>query len=103
VEYDGDPQLEKIEGTTLQRVKNSNLTVLKEETGNYFALDNGVWFVASSAKGPWKVSDVRPKDIENISSKSVAYNSRFVNIYEASPEYVIVGYTGGYLNQFYPG
>jgi hypothetical protein len=103
VEYDGEPQLENIEGTSLQRVKNSNLTVLKEETGNYFALDNGIWFVSSSANGPWKLADTRPKDLENIPSKSVAYNSKFVHIYEATSEYVIVGYTGGYLNNFIQG
>lgn len=103
VEYDGEPKLEAISGTSLQLVLNSNLTVLKESTGNYFALDNGVWFVSNSAKGPWKVSDKRPSDVDKIPSKSPAYNAKFVHIYETTPDYVIVGYTSGYLGSYVQG
>ena len=103
VEYDGDPKFEAIEGTSLQLVINSNLTVLKEASGKYFALDNGVWFIGDNAKGPWKVSDVRPADIEKIPAKSAAYNSKFVQVYETTPEYVIVGYTAGYLGSYIQG
>ena len=103
VEYDGDPKLEAIEGTSLQLVINSNLTVLKEASGKYFALDNGVWFIGDNAKGPWKVADVRPADIEKIPAKSAAYNAKFVQVYETTPEYVVVGYTAGYLGSYIQG
>jgi hypothetical protein len=103
VEYDGDPKLEAIEGTNLSLVLNSNLTVLKEEGGTFYALDNGVWFTAGSAKGPWKVSDKRPAQVDRIPAKSPAYNARFVYIYEATDTYVVAGYTGGYLGSYVQG
>lgn len=103
VEYDGTPQFETIPGTSLQLAENSNLTVLKEVSGKYFALDNGVWFSATSAKGPWVVSDKRPDGIEKIPASSAAYNTKFVYIYESTPEYVVVGYTAGYLGTYVQG
>ena len=103
VEYDGEPKFSAIEGTSLQRAENTNLTVLKEASGKYFALDNGVWFTGSSPKGPWSVATERPKDVENIPMKNVAYNSKFVFIYEVTPEYTIQGYTAGYLGSYIQG
>ncbi|MEI8054313.1 MAG: hypothetical protein WCH52_11300 [Bacteroidota bacterium] len=103
VEYDGDPQFESIEGCMLRLAINANLTVLQDGETNFFALDNGIWFLSSSAKGPWKVADTRPRDIEKISVKSAAYNSKFVYIYESDADYVTVGYTGGYLGNYVQG
>jgi hypothetical protein len=103
VEYDGTAKFENIEGTSLQRAENSNLTILKDASGKYFALDNGVWFTASSATGPWSVATERPKEVENIPMKSAAYNSKFVHIYEVTPEYTIQGYTAGYLGSYIQG
>ena len=103
VEYDGAPKFSAIEGTTLQRAENTNLTVLKENTGKYFALDNGVWFTGSSATGPWSIATERPKDVENIPMKSVAYNAKFVYIYQVTNEYTIQGYTAGYLGSYIQG
>jgi len=42
VEYDGEPQFTRIEGTSLQVAENANLTVMIDPAGKYFALDNGV-------------------------------------------------------------
>ena len=103
VEYDGEPIFETIDGTTLQLAKNANLTVLKEAAGTYFLLDNGVWYLSSNAKGPWKVADKRPEGLEAIPAKSSAYNTKFVHIYEATADYVVVGYTGGYLGTYIQG
>jgi hypothetical protein len=103
VEYDGTPKFTTIEGTTLQRAENTNLTVLKETGGKYFALDNGVWFTGTSATGPWSVATERPKDVENIPSKSAAYNSKFVYIYEVTADYTVQGYTAGYLGSYIQG
>jgi hypothetical protein len=103
VEYDGEPKFEAIQGSSLQLGINSNLTVLKDANRKYFALDNGVWFIGDNAKGPWKVSDTRPLDIDNIPASSAAYNSKFVQVYESTPEYVLVGYTAGYLGSYIQG
>lgn len=103
VEYDGNPQFETIAGTTLQLAENSNLTVLKEASGKYFALDNGVWFVSNSAKGPWAVADKRPEGLEAIPASSPAYNAKYVYIYEVEKDYVVTGYTAGYLGTYVQG
>jgi hypothetical protein len=103
VDYDGNPKFEPIEGTSLQLAENSNLTVLKEASGKYFALDNGVWFTGNNAKGPWVVAEERPEGLETIPASSPAYNTKFVYIFEVTKDYVITGYTAGYLGTFVQG
>lgn len=102
VTYDGDPKFEKIEGTSLELAMNTKSTVLKSGS-KYYCVDNGVWFAASAAKGPWKVSDERPKDIDKIPASSSAYNVKYVYIYESTPEVVYVGYTPGYMGCYVYG
>lgn len=102
VTYDGEPKFEKIEGTSLELAMNTSSTVLKSGS-KYYAVDKGVWFVSSSAKGPWKVSDERPKDVDNIPASSSAYNVKYVYIYESTPEVVYVGYTPGYMGCYVYG
>ncbi len=102
VTYDGEPKFEPIEGTSLDLAMNTKSTVLKSGK-KYYAVDNGVWFVADDAKGPWKVSDERPKDVDEIPASSPAYNVKYVYIYESTPEVVYVGYTPGYMGSYVYG
>ncbi|HSF52925.1 MAG TPA: hypothetical protein VLA71_04205 [Algoriphagus sp.] len=102
VTYDGEPKFEPIEGTSLDLAMNTKTTVLK--SGNkFYAVDNGIWFVASNAKGPWKASDERPKDVEDIPATSPAYNVKYVYVYESTPEVIYVGYTPGYMGSYVYG
>ena len=103
VEYDGSPKFKAIEGTSLQLAENSNVTVMKDASGKYFALENGVWFNSSTATGPWAVANERPKDVENIPASSEAYNTKYVYVYESTPQYVYVGYTPGYMGCYVYG
>jgi hypothetical protein len=103
VEYDGSPKFEQIKGTSLFLAENSNITILKEASGKFFALDNGVWFTGPSANGPWSVATVRPAEVENIPMQSAAYGAKFVHIYQVTPEYTIQGYTAGYLGSYIQG
>ena len=102
VTYDGEPKFEPIEGTSLELAMNTSGTVLKDGK-KYYAVDNGVWFVSSSAKGPWKASEDRPKDVEKIPASSSAYNVKYVYVYESTPEVVYVGYTPGYMGSYVYG
>lgn len=102
VTYDGEPKFETIEGTSLQLAMNTKSTVLKSGSW-YYCVDNGVWFVATNAKGPWKVSDERPKDVDKIPASSPAYNVKYVYIYDSTPEVVYVGYTPGYMGCYVYG
>jgi hypothetical protein len=102
VTYDGEPKFEKIEGTSLELAMNTSSTVLKSGT-TYYCVDEGVWFESASAKGPWKVSTERPKDVESIPANSSAYNVKYVYIYDSTPDVVYVGYTPGYMGCYVYG
>lgn len=97
VEYDGEPKFDAIPGTKVAYAVNTTTQVLKIN-GQYYAVDNAVWFVASAAKGPWKVADNVPTDeIAKIPPSSPVYNTTYVEIYDSTPEVVYVGYTPGYM------
>ena len=103
VEFDGAPKFKNIEGTSLKVAENSNVTVMQDQSGKYFALDNGIWFTASNANGPWQVANERPKDVENIPANSSAYNTKYVYVYDSTPDVVYVGYTAGYMGGYVYG
>ncbi len=102
VKYDGEPKFEKIEGTSLDLAMNTASTVLRADK-KYYCVENGVWFVANSPTGPWSVSDTRPQDVSNIPASSPAYNTKYVYVYESTPEVVYVGYTPGYMGCYVYG
>ncbi|MEI6859255.1 MAG: carbohydrate-binding family V/XII [Shewanella sp.] len=97
ITYDGDPKFQSIPGTQIAYAINTGTQVLKIN-GQYYAVDNGVWFTASSAMGPWKVADKVPTDeLAKIPPSSPVYNTTYVEIYDSTPEVVYVGYTSGYM------
>ncbi|MCL1131789.1 carbohydrate-binding family V/XII [Shewanella sairae] len=97
VEYDGEPKFDAIPGTQVAYAVNTTTQVLKINN-QYYAVDNGVWFSASNAKGPWQVADNIPNDeIAKIPPSSPVYNTTYVEIYDSTPEVVYVGYTPGYM------
>jgi hypothetical protein len=102
VTYDGVPQFQPIQGTRLQYALNTSSTVLLY-ANRYYAVDNGVWFVSDNAEGPWVASETRPGDLDLVPPSSSAYNAKFVDIYDVTPDYIYTGYTSGYLNDFIYG
>ena len=97
VNYDGEPIFEKIAETQVEYATNTSAQVLKI-SGKYYAVDNGVWFVASKPKGPWQVADDIPQEaIAQIPPSSPMYNTTYVTVYDSTPEVVYVGYTPGYM------
>jgi hypothetical protein len=102
VTYDGAPRFKAIDGTRLQYAVNTSSTVILSN-GKYYALDNGVWFIANGPAGPWAVSTDRPGDMDNIPPSSPVYNAKYVDVYDATPDYVYMGYTPGYLNSYIYG
>lgn len=71
-----------------------------DPAGKYFALGNGVWFASNGQGGPWSVANARPTDVENIPASSQAYNTKYVYIYDQTPDYVYTGYTSGYMGGY---
>jgi len=100
VEYDGDPIFEPIEGTTLHYAPNTNLSIIKTADNIYYAVDEAVWFTSNFPTENWTVATEIPVEINKIPPSSPVYNVKFVYIYDSSPEYVYVGYTGGYTGSF---
>jgi hypothetical protein len=102
VTYDGEPDFEPIDGTSLSMAVNSSLSVIR--SGNrYFAVDNGIWYVAERPDGPWNVSTERPADIDKVPATSPVYSTKYVYIYDYTPDYVWVGYTPGYMGSYIYG
>jgi hypothetical protein len=97
--YDGEPKFKPIEGTSLSYAVNAQLPVILNGT-NYYALDNGVWFLASSPTGPWQVASEVPEEIYSIPPSSPVYYATFARVYQATDEEVEVGYTPGYLGAY---
>ncbi len=95
VEYDGEPEFQLINGTEVDYAVNTATTVIRVK-GKYYAVDSGIWFMASSANGPWIVADSVPSEVQDIPPSSPVNNIKYVYIYDSTPEVVYVGYTPGY-------
>lgn len=95
-EYDGEPKLAPIDGTPLQYVVNASLPVLLVDGTTWYAVENGVWFVASSPDGPWAVADKVPPVIYSIPPSCPLHYVTYVRVYDATEDSVWVGYTPGY-------
>ncbi|QRY80503.1 carbohydrate-binding family V/XII [Pseudomonas sp. PDNC002] len=97
VNYDGSPSFQPISGTDLRYAVNTPTPVIEVASNQFFAVSNGVWFVAPSATGPWQVATEVPAVIYGIPPSSPVYYVTYVHIYSVTPQTVVVGYTPGYL------
>jgi hypothetical protein len=98
--YDGSPQFERIPGTSVSWATNTEAQII-QVGDRFYAADNGVWFVSSSATGPWSVAaDVPENEIQRIPTNSPVYNVTHLHIYQSTPQVVVVGYTPGYRWSF---
>ena len=95
--FDGPPQLMPIDGTSLWYVANSSEPVIQAAPDALYSVVAGVWFTAPQLTGPWVIASSVPAVIYTIPASSPLYYVTYVRIYQATPEYVYVGYTPGYL------
>jgi hypothetical protein len=95
--FDGPPQYLPIDGTPLSYVANSSEPVIQVAPDIYFAVVAGVWFTSAQVTGPWIIAPSVPTVIYTIPPTSPLYYVTYVRIYEATPQYVYVGYTPGYF------
>lgn len=102
VNYNGEPQFSPLQGTDMQYATNTSSSVILDH-GIYYTVDNGVWFQAPSPNGPWTVATERPDEVDRIPPASPLYNTKYVYIYDVTPDYVYMGYTPGYLNTYIYG
>lgn len=99
VNFDGDPKFEKVDNTEVAYALNSDKTILRIRN-KYYCVDNGIWFVSSAPSGPYEVSDTRPDEVDDLPPDSPVYNTKYVYIYDSTPEVVYVGYTPGYMYSY---
>ncbi|WP_114943571.1 SH3 domain-containing protein [Microvirga calopogonii] len=99
VAYAGDAQFAPIETTDLSYATNTTDTVIKVG-GQYFLLQDGVWFVSDSPNGPWQLAREVPGAIYAIPPSSPVYDATYVRVYDTEPDAVWYGYTMGYLSGF---
>jgi len=87
VQYQGDPQFQKIEKTNLERAVNTDKSIIK--VGDmYYMCYEGVWFMGSSPNGPWTVASKVPGEIYEIPISSPANNVTYVKVEDEDDEWV---------------
>ena len=96
VKYDDQATFAPIEGTSMQYANNTSAAVIKVSEGNYYSVEAGVWFKASSPQGPWEIAESVPAEIYTIPTSSPLHYVTYVKVYGSTPEVVYVGYTPGY-------
>ena len=93
----GQPEMKPIPDTSLMYVANSPDPVIMVAQDQWYSVQNGVWFNGPSLQGPWAVATSIPAAIYAIPPSSPLYYVTYVKIYSVTPQYVVVGYTPGYM------
>lgn len=88
VAYQGDPQFQPIEMTSVQRAVNTDKDILK--VGDlYYMCFQGVWFMSKAPTGPWQVTSDVPKTIYEIPVSSPAHAVTYVTVEESNDDAVV--------------
>ncbi len=95
-QVDGTPQLAAIDGTPLHYVLNSATPIIEVGPQDWYACQDGVWYVSLSASGPWNVATQVPQVIYAIPTTSPLHYLTYVQVYGSTPSQVYEGYTPGY-------
>jgi hypothetical protein len=102
VSYGGEPKFVPIEGTPLAYATNTQDKVIKDGDVYYLCLQ-GVWFMSTTAQGPWTVASSIPQVIYTIPPSSPVYNVTYVTQTTVSSGQVQSSYTAGYMGAFVVG
>jgi hypothetical protein len=95
VAFQGDPQFQPIEQTTVQRAVNTDKDVFK--VGDlYYMCYNGVWFVGKTPTGVWEVASSVPQEIYKIPVSSPANHVTYVTVEDNDDEWVTFAAAAGY-------
>jgi hypothetical protein len=95
VQYQGDPQFQPIETTTVSRAVNTDKDIIK--VGDlYYMCFEGVWFMARSPTGPWTVTGSVPGEIYEIPVSSPAHNVTYVTVEDNTDDAVVFATAAAY-------
>jgi len=88
VVYNGTPQFQPIEMTTVQRAVNTDKDIIK--VGDiYYMCFQGVWFMSKSPTGPWQVTGEVPKQIYEIPVSSPAHSVTYVTVEDDNTDEIL--------------
>ena len=93
--YQGEPEFESIDPTTLERAVNTDKDVIKAGDLYYLCLQ-GVWFTSTNATGPWEVASSVPQEIYDIPASSPVHHVTYVTVEESNDASVTFAYVAGY-------
>jgi len=102
VEYTGAPQFAPIQGTSMQYATNTADKVIQVGDVYYLCLQ-GVWFMSTTAQGPWTAASSVPQQIYTIPPSSPVYNVTYVTQTTTSDGNIQASYTQGYMGGFVTG
>jgi hypothetical protein len=102
VTYNGEPEFKPIEGTSLAYATNTSDKVIRVGDVYYLCLQ-GIWFLSTTAQGPWQTASSIPQEIYTIPPSSPVYNVTYVTQTTTSDGNVQSSYTAGYMGSFVVG
>jgi hypothetical protein len=91
----GDPVLEPIRGTQLNYVANASVPLIQVDINNWYAVQDGVWFHAAEATGPWTVTNHVPPEIYAIPPTAPIYHAIQSRAISSSTDVVYYAYPTG--------
>jgi hypothetical protein len=95
VDFQGEAKFTPIETTKVERAVNTDKDVFKVGS-SYYMCYQGVWFVSTSATGPWQVSSSVPEEIYQIPISSPAHHVTYVTVEDDDDEWVTYAAAAGY-------
>ena len=71
VSIDGEPRMQKLEGSDLEYVVNTPFAILKQPSKKtlYLYAGSDTWYKADAVRGPWKITKSVPKKIQDAAPK----------------------------------
>jgi len=79
-QFDGAMQLAPIAGTPLQYIVNSPTPIIEVNPQSWYACNNGIWYAATAATGPWSVATSVPAVIYSIPPESPLHYLTYVQV-----------------------
>jgi hypothetical protein len=98
VMFQGEPQFEPINGTTLHRAVNTDKEIIKFGD-SYYLCYQGIWFVSMGPAGSWTLATSVPEEIYKIPPSSPVYDVTYVTVEaddNAADEWVTYAASAGY-------
>jgi hypothetical protein len=97
--YTGQPRFATITNTVVQYAINTPNQVFLV-SGGYYCCSQGVWFVSSSATGPWAFATSVPPAIYTIPPSNPNYNVTYVVVQSSTPSTIVYSQTAGYGGEY---